>query len=157
MSNDEQKQLIQRFIDKIWNQQNLDQLNEFCADSYVEHMPFGDLEGVDELRGMVSMTQRAFPDINSRVDNVISEGNFVACNYVVEGTHEEEYIGIEATGNHMSVNGCLMCRIENGKLVEAWNQFDVMSLLMGMEVLPKDMAGAVSGGMGAGMQSGRRQ
>ena len=101
------------------------------------------------------MNLRAFPDFSVTVDNIITQGNMVACNYKTMGTHQEEYLGIDPTGNKMTVDGCFVGTMKNGKLVEGWNQFDALAIMMGLEVLPTDMLDKVQQGMGG--RAGTRQ
>lgn len=146
MTNRDNRDLLKTFINQTWNEHNVDGIGEFLADNYLEHTPFGEFENLDEFRGFITMNLRAFPDFKVTIDNIIVDENFVACNYTTFGTHEEEYMGVDATGNKMEVEGCYLGRIENGKLVEGWNQFDVLSVLIGLEVVSPDMLGAMQEG-----------
>ena len=147
------KKQLRNFIDQVWNQQNMDAINNFITDDYVEHTPFGDFNGADEFRGFVSMNLRAFPDFSVRIHEIIAENDWVACYYTSSGTHKKEYLGIDPTNNRMDVNGCYMGRMQNGKVLEAWNQFDVMTILTGLEVITPDMLGGMEEmGGGRGMR-----
>ncbi len=143
MAANENRDLLMEFINTIWNEQKVDHLGNFIVDDYVEHTPLGSFNGLNEFQGFVSLNLRAFPDFSVELDNVLVDGNFVACNYLSSGTHEEEYMGIEATGNYAEVDGCYLGKFEDGELVEGWNQFDVLALLMAMEVITPGMVGGL--------------
>lgn len=157
MTNQENEKLLKTFIDETWNKQNTDKLNEYLADDYVEHTPFGDFHGLDEFRGFITMNLRGFPDFEVKVENVVVTDNMVACTYISSGTQKEEYLGIEATGNHAEVDGCYVARVENGKIVEGWNQFDTLAMLTALEVISPDMLGDIQEGAGRQVQTGTRQ
>lgn len=151
MNIDENRDLIKNYTEQIWNQGNLDRLGEFMADNYVEHTPFGTFEGLDELRAFITMNRRSFPDFDVSVNVMVAEEDSVANNYTVKATHEERFAAIEATGNRVVVDGCYIGRVENGKLVEGWNQFDMMAMLTQLDVLsPDEIFGDMEelGGMG---------
>ena len=135
MSNKEIISFIERYTDEIWNGGNLDKLSEFVGDTYVEHNSYGDIEGLDGFRQFVAMTLEGFPDFKVTIDNCISQGELLGYTYVAEGTHEQDYGGLAPTGNRATVDGCFLARLEDGKLVEGWNQFDLMGLMVQLEAM----------------------
>jgi len=52
----------------------------------------------------------------------------VACRCSVRGKHTGESLGFAATGIDIEFTGMAFSRIENGKFVEAWNNFDFMTM-----------------------------
>ena len=57
----------------------------------------------------------------------------------VTGTHRGEGLGIAATGKPLDIRGMAMARIVDGKVAEAWNCFDFLSLYgqVGLLQLPQ--------------------
>lgn len=157
MAHQQNKQLAENFMNDVWTEHNADNLDQYVSDDYVEHTPFGDFHGIDEFRGYLNMVLRGFPDFEVQPDNIIADENLIACNYTTTGTHENEFMGVDPTGNYQEVDGCFVGRIENGKLVEAWNQFDMLTVLTGLELIPRDMLGELQGGAGGIQQPGTRQ
>jgi steroid delta-isomerase-like uncharacterized protein len=78
----------------------------------------------------------AFPDGHFVVDEVISEGDRVAVRYRFEGTHQDTFQGIPATGKAISLPGIVMYRAEGGQLVEAWTNADFLGLLQQLGAIP---------------------
>ena len=142
----ENKNILATFIDQIWNEGRLDKLDDYLTDDYVEHTAFGDFQGADEFRAFVVTMHRAFPDFQCRVDAVTGDADQVACRYTAQGTHDGEFMGILPTGNHTVIEGCIFGRIEDGKLAETWDQFDILSILDSLEVLPEDSVERMEGG-----------
>lgn len=70
-----------------------------------------------------------FPDIQIVTEDMVAEGDKVASRWTDHGTHLGEYQGIAPTGRRVSVAGISIDRIENGKVVESWLQWDEMGLL----------------------------
>jgi len=46
----------------------------------------------------------------------------------VRARHEGDFMGREATQSPVDFTGMTIVRIKNGKIVEAWNNFDFMTL-----------------------------
>jgi predicted ester cyclase len=46
----------------------------------------------------------------------------------VRAKHEGDFLGRAATDSPVDFTGIAIVRIENGKIVEAWNNFDFMTL-----------------------------
>ena len=70
----------------------------------------------------------AFPDIEVVVEDTVSEGDKVAARCTVRGKHQSDSLGFAATQQPMEITGITIVRVRDGKIVEAWNNFDFMSM-----------------------------
>lgn len=94
-----------------------------------------DAEG-REVRGMAGFkayhaTMRAaFPDIRIEILDQLTEGDRIAMRCSVEGTHQGRGpdLDLEPTGRRIAITGIWIARVEGGKIVEAWNNFDFLTL-----------------------------
>lgn len=82
----------------------------------------------------------SIPDIQWRIEEMIAEGNMVAARFIATGTQQEEWSGIPPSGNKFESGGIFILRIENGAVVEQWEDFDVFGTFMqlGMEIKPAE-------------------
>ena len=62
------------------------------------------------------------------VEDMVAEGDKVAARCSVRARHEGEFLGKAATQSPVEFTGMTIVRIDNGKIVEAWNNFDFMKL-----------------------------
>ncbi len=121
--------VIQQVMNLI-NDRNLDAAFQLYAADYVYHGPGGqELRGRDGIRGLWELFLSAFPDLNASVDESISEGDRVALRWRVTGTHTGEFLGIPASNRSMTLPITEVFRLENGILVEAWDQYDRQHLM----------------------------
>jgi predicted ester cyclase len=69
---------------------------------------------------------------------MIAEWNMVAARFTAKGTPQEEWSGVPLSGNKFESGGIFILRIENGKVVEQWEDFDLFGTFMqlGMELKP---------------------
>jgi len=133
--------LIKRFIEEL-NKGNTEIINELYAPDYVYYIPSRRTKPMsrEETLEMMKNLYRAFPDLNWSIEELITVGDRVIYRFIARGTHKEEFGGIPATGNKIESSGILITRIENGKVIEEREEFDMLGLMqqLGMELKPKE-------------------
>ena len=70
----------------------------------------------------------AFPDVIITFEEIIIEGNKVACRYNLSGTHKGEFADLLPTDKQFRVNGMTVFSFRNLKIIERWNLVDMKSL-----------------------------
>ena len=130
MSAEENKAAVQRFGEEAFNNGNLESSEELIADDIVDHDPApGQAPGREGIEEFVTMMRSAFPDLQTTIDEIIAEGDYVAFRYKIEGTHQGEFMGIAPTGNRVSVTAMEMLRFADGKMVDRWGNTDQLGML----------------------------
>jgi predicted ester cyclase len=94
-------------------------------------------EGLEGLKKTVAMYRTAFPDISFTIEEQIAEGDMVATRWTGTGTNEGELMGMSPTGKHSVVTGIGIDRIENGKIVESWGNWDTLGMLQQIGAIPE--------------------
>jgi steroid delta-isomerase-like uncharacterized protein len=129
---EENKALVRRYFEEIWDKGNLDLIDELFTTNFVRHGPTGtegEVRGLEEFKGLVSMYRSAFPDLQVPIEDLVAEGDRVVSRWRTRGTHEGELMGIAPTGNQASVTGILIDRISGGKIEEEWVDYDTLHLM----------------------------
>jgi predicted ester cyclase len=67
---------------------------------------------------------------------ILQNGDQVGFRYTIQGTHQGKLFGIPPTGKPVTVSGMGMVRLTDEKLVEAWQSWDVLSLLQQLGATP---------------------
>jgi steroid delta-isomerase-like uncharacterized protein len=128
------KALVQQFVEEFWNRGELDAADKLMTRDAVIHEP---LAGTPEdLKAVATMIRSAFPDWHSTVEEMLVEGDRVAERWTGRGTHRGEFQGIAPTGKSIAVPGVVFYRIADGKIAEFRGQFDRMSLMQQLGVIP---------------------
>jgi steroid delta-isomerase-like uncharacterized protein len=83
----------------------------------------------EELGQEITMLASAFPDFSRTIEDMIAEGDKVVCRITWRGTHKGEYKGMPATGKQVTSKGIVLLRITDGKIAEAWDQYDELSFV----------------------------
>jgi steroid delta-isomerase-like uncharacterized protein len=132
------KELSRRIFEEVWNKQNLSAVDEMIASDFVQHDPQSPItvRGIEEYKQFVRYYLNAFPDSHFTVEGQISEGPMEATRWTVTGTHTGNLGAIPATGRRISVTGISFSRVENGKIVESWTNWDALGLMQQLGVLP---------------------
>ncbi|HEY9622851.1 MAG TPA: ester cyclase [Crinalium sp.] len=133
------KSVAQRFYDIIWNQKNLDALDDLLTSDYVWHEPstVSDLQGVPRARQFLLSYFTAFPDYQVVIDDIISEDDRVAVRWTAYGTHQGPLKGIPPTGKSIKLPGISILRIREGKCSEYWTSLDNFLLLSELGIFKK--------------------
>jgi steroid delta-isomerase-like uncharacterized protein len=129
MSAEENKALVERFVEGFWNEGNLSAADELMAPEAQIHLPTGDIVNPDEAKGFAAMWRESFPDWHSTFEELVAEGDKVAERWTGRGTHRGELMGIPPTGERVEAPGSVFYRIVDGKIVELWGQLDMMSVM----------------------------
>ncbi len=130
MATQDLEQFITDFVEHIWNQQNYDKLGDFLHDDYLTHRSDGTVKGIDTFRKLVSQFHHSYPDLNVEIDNVVGSGDKVSGTYVFEGTMEEDFGSLKATGEHIRLEGSFFSRLKDGKLFENVNRWDNLNMMI---------------------------
>jgi steroid delta-isomerase-like uncharacterized protein len=129
---EENKALVQRWFDEVWNKGRAELINEMFAADGVAHGlsddPSHPIIGPAGYTPFYEVFRGAFPDIRVVVEDMIAEGDKVAARCSVGGKHSGDNLGIAASHTPVDFTGITIVRIRDGKIVEAWNNFDFMRM-----------------------------
>lgn len=134
------KKIAARVITEIWNQGKLATADEIIAAEATNHdpgNPFADEKGPTAFKKLVGMYLEAFPNTTFTIRDQIEEGDKVVTRWTATGTHKGSLMGVPATGKDVAVSGVTIDRIDNGKIVEAWSNWDTLGMLQQLGVVPK--------------------
>ena len=130
MSTEDNLALIHRFLDEVVNTGNLDAARTLFAPNHVAHFAgFPAAQGYEDWKQLTTMSYSAFPDIHTTFEDEMAMGDKVVVRYTVGATHKEAFMNIPATGKQVKYSGIAIFRIAGGKIVEQWQEADVMGLL----------------------------
>lgn len=138
MSTEENKALVRRQFEAIWDGGNLAVIDELYAPNYVNHDPANPEQagGPGGFKQRVSLYRTAFPDLHLTIEDQVAEGDKVVTRWTASGTHKGDLMGTPPTGKSASVTGMLISRIEGGKFVEEWVNWDTLGLLQQVGAIP---------------------
>ena len=136
MSAEENKAIVRRFWG-VWEEGNIDLVDELLAPDYINHTPASPDQptGPEGVKGVVAMFRSAIPDLRVVVEDMIAEGDKVAVRYTLEGTHEGELFGVPPTGQRLSIKSISVERVSDGKIREHWRITDGLDMMQQLGVI----------------------
>jgi steroid delta-isomerase-like uncharacterized protein len=130
MSIEENKSLIRRFYQEVWDSGNFKFAYSVFAEDYVRHdlRPGQALPGPAGQAKIAEDFRRAFPNLRVTVDLVIGEDEFVVGRWTATGTHSGTWGGVQPTGRQVRFSAVNIYRFVDGKVAEIWNHRDDFGL-----------------------------
>jgi predicted ester cyclase len=99
VSVEENRAVIRRLFDEVYNGHNLDVLGELVTEDVVNHSATEEHKrGIGDFRHVMEWGAALMPDGRYEVLDTIAEGDMVACRVRVSGTMQGELFGVPATG-----------------------------------------------------------
>ena len=125
------KLVIATAIIDVLNKGQFEKVDELFADELVEHDPYQTKtkSPKESFIAAVNAFRSAFPDGVMTIEKQIAEGDFVSTRWSNTGTHRGEFMGIPPTNRKITFTGIFFDRLENGKIVETWANYDLFGLL----------------------------
>jgi steroid delta-isomerase-like uncharacterized protein len=148
-------QASRRLLEESFNDGKVELIDQLVAPDAVNHDPatpadMRGLRGPEVLKRTAGMYRAAFPDVRITVDDLIAADDKVVLRWHSEGTHRGELAGLAPTGAHGSVTGISIDRWKDGKVVEAWAEWDNLGLARQVGAAPPE--GSVGEKIGMGLQ-----
>ena len=134
------KAVVLKWFEKI-GKGNIDEAFELFSPDYKLYFPSNTTTPLtkESNRDTAAMMFDVFPDIVHEVNDIFAVGDKVVFRAVDKATHTKEFQSIPATGKKFEVSWMVIFRLEDGKIVEGWEEVDWIGFMqqLGMELAPK--------------------
>jgi serine phosphatase RsbU (regulator of sigma subunit) len=124
------KALVRRFFDEVYNRGNLDIADELLSADYVDHTtPPGRHAGREGLKRSVAKQRASSSDLHISIEEQIAEGDKVVTWVIGSGAHDRErFMGLAPTGERMTMKHIIISRVVEGRIVEEWRVSDISDM-----------------------------
>ena len=134
--------VVRRWFEEVWNRGREEAIDELFDEEGVAHgladESGSSLRGASGFKPFFRRFREAFPELEVVVEDTVSEGDKVAARCTVRGRHRGDTLGFKATDSPVEFDGICIVRVAGGKIVEAWNNFDFMSMFQQLGALRLD-------------------
>ncbi|MGD9386572.1 MAG: ester cyclase [Thioalkalispiraceae bacterium] len=123
------KDIIRRLYGEVMAKGNMAVADEIFAADFVDHMPIMETPDRAGLLKSVEAARKAFPDVKPEIIAEIAEGDWVSIAvYADGGAHKGEYMGIPATGNHVTWTETHFWKVIDGKIKEHYGNVSMFEI-----------------------------
>ena len=137
MSTVANKNVILMFIEDVLNQGRLDRADNLVLEDFVELDPLpGQSQGRDGLKEVIRQMRASFPDMHWKVEEMLAEGEKVSTRFTWTGTQRGAFLGIPATGRHITVKGVVIDRLSGGKMADSRILMDTLGIMQQLGAIP---------------------
>ena len=142
MSTIENKAIVRRFYEELWNERKIEIADEIFAPDCVTHQlqsgseDVGTLRNAEAIRHHVAGWLAGFEDLRFDVEEIFAEGDRVVSRCVALGTHTGIWFGIKPTGKRISIRMVVIHRIASRKIAEDWVLVESLGFLQQLGLLP---------------------
>ena len=138
-ANAPEETLLHRWFDEVWNKGRAEVIDEMFDCAGVAHgltdESGNELCGPEGYKPFFMNFRGSFPDIHITIEDTVVAGDKIVARCRVKGTHTGEGLGFAATQQPVEFTGITIVRVQDGKIVEAWNNFDFMGMFQQLGLL----------------------
>jgi steroid delta-isomerase-like uncharacterized protein len=131
------KAVIREIFEETW-QGDVNVVDRLVASEYIGYNPSQPdaIRGIDGIKAFVERFRESFSNTHVTIEEQIAEGDTVATRWTGRGTHTGEISGIAPTGKDVTITGISISRLENGKLIEDYTNWDMFGMLVQLGAIP---------------------
>jgi len=129
---EENKALVRQWIQDV-DKGSLDFIDKWMTSDLQTYINSPDPMDLAGYREMMSAFLGAFSDLRHEIHYMVAENNLVAAGFTLHMVHTDEYQEIAPTGRSISIEGIVVVRLRDGKIVEEWLVVDFAALQQQLE------------------------
>ncbi len=129
---EEYETFLHRWFEEVWNNRSEEAIDEmFHEDGIANGLNDAEgnpIRGTENFKTLHRAFLSAYPDLKITVEDTVMEGDKIAARCTVKATHTGEGLGILPTNQPIEFTGLTIVKLKDGKIIEAWNEFDFMKM-----------------------------
>jgi steroid delta-isomerase-like uncharacterized protein len=129
---EQNKQLVRRWFEQVWNQQREEAIDEMFAPggkAYGFPQANSVLVGPESFKNVHRTFLGAFPDLHIAIEEIIAEGDKVAVTWIAKMTHLGEHLGFPATLKQETLHGASFLTVKGSQIQDGANYMEMRGLI----------------------------
>ena len=126
---------MRKVFGEVFNGHDVDRIDDYFGEHYAHDGPIP--PGRDSFKAHMRELFDAFPDFGGTLEDVVVGDDKVVCRSMFRGTQEHELMGIPATGRTIEYGVIEIFRVEEGSIVEHWQQSDTPAMFQQLGLVPE--------------------
>jgi steroid delta-isomerase-like uncharacterized protein len=121
--------LGRRWFEEVWNRGRREAIAEMLTAECLIHDGDVDSTGPDGFYPFFDRIRGTFSEMQVTVEDTIAQGDAACIRWSCSANHTRDGLGIPPTGKTIHVTGITILRAVGGKVVEAWQNWDMLGLM----------------------------
>ena len=121
--------LGRRWFEEVWNRGRREAIGEMIAPTCIIHDGATDSIGPNGFYPFFDRLSATFSEIHVSVEDTITQGDSACIRWSFTGKHTGAALGIPASGKTIHVTGISILRASEGKIVEGWQNWDMLGMM----------------------------
>lgn len=121
-----------RWFEEIWNQRRRETITELLHPGCLFHEGEVQMAGVEAFQAYFDRMQETFSDFHMTVHEALADGDKCCLRWSCAMTHTGLNLGIPPTGKTVRTTGISIMRVQDGKFVEGWQNWDMLAVLQAL-------------------------
>lgn len=126
--------ILTDFMQKVWNEKDLNAIAKFVNPEYTIHIDTGDpWEGKTldhkEFETRLKYSFNSFPDIHFEIQHILADGDYVSITWIMTGTNTGDIGDFPPTNKSIKTFGVTIYHFKNDKVCGHSQVFDRTSVM----------------------------
>ena len=121
---------VKYFYETVISENQIERMAEFISPECCVKMGEKLISvGIEGMKEHIKTTKQTYPDYRMKITKQFCDGDYVISEFIMEGTHKGEWIGIKPTGKRLVFTGVDIDKVIDGLIVEhsgAVNTFETL-------------------------------
>ena len=138
MGIEENKTIVRRWNEEVWNKGDLAAIDELFATDFVfNYPPPGAAPNREGYKQFITRNFATWADIHCTIEDMVAEGDKIAVRWTWNGTHKGEFelVGLAPTGKQVIMTGISVIHIVGGKITREWTEQDMLGMMQQLGVI----------------------
>jgi steroid delta-isomerase-like uncharacterized protein len=135
MTIEENKALIRRFVDEVFQRGSMEAVDQLVAVDFVPHT-FPGTTDRDGLKSAMARVAEGPADAEFTIDDLIAEGDRVVARLTASATQVGPFMGMPPSGKRYTIEEIHVFVVRHGRISEHWHQFDQIGMMRQLGALP---------------------
>ncbi len=127
--------IVREYHTRLWAKGDLSAVEDYWLPTAEVHMTGFDGNGMDVVKADVERYFKAFKEVETQINHLVSEGDTVVLHWTTSGLHVDTYDDIPATHKRITMTGIDLLRLSEGRFAECWSMWDGLSVYEQLGVL----------------------
>lgn len=137
MVTEENKAVVRRFVEEVFEKGDVRAVDELVAENFVAHTWPSTGDGRGDLKRAMERVSKGLSGAAFSIDDLIAEGDRVVARLTASAVQTGEFMGMPPSGKRYTIPEIHIFRIRDGLIVEHWHQFDQLGMMRQLGAMPQ--------------------